>query len=270
MNRVRGQVLSWLMVGACGAVAASACTHDDTTIFVRDVLAPQPVAIGQSCMFTSDPTQPFIESGVLDISFRHDYSATFLVGNQMVPEGNPSTPSTETSFIDIQGAVVRITDSDGNQLTSFTALAGVTIPPAIGTTPTYAPISVTILDQPTVETPSFFDGIFENRDVKRLITYTRFFGKTLGGLSVESNEFEFPVEVCRACLIGFSSADNDPLLPSPNCNGTGASSSTLPVPCVLGQDTTVDCSECAGVADCSPNGPLTTTDAGVAAEAGGD
>lgn len=243
MNRVCGQVLAGLWVAACGGVVVSACTHDDSTIFVRDVLAPQPVAAGQVCSFTSDPTQPFIESGVLDVSLRPQYDATFLVGNQMVPEGNPSTPTTETSFVNIQGAVVRITDSDGDQLNTYTRLAGATLSPASGTTPSYGPISVTILDDVTVNSMS---GLIAIGDTRRLITYTRFFGKTLGGQSVESNEFEFPVDLCRECLISFPVTEQSAQFPTPNCQGSGVTASTLPVPCILGEDTSVDCSVCLG------------------------
>ena len=75
-------------------------------------------------------------------------------------------------------------------------------------------------------------------------SYVRFFGQTLGGESVETNEFGFPVNVCRGCLVAFPRAEMDPNLPEPNCGlaGAASSSSSTSVPCVIGQDLTVDCS----------------------------
>ncbi len=270
MKRVRGRVFVGLMVVGFGGVVAPACAHDDTTIFVRDVLAAMPVAAGQQCVFTSDPSQAFITSGVLDVDFRHTYVAEFLVGNQLVPEANPSTPATETSFVEIQGAVVRITDALGNPLNSYTTLTGTTIPPAVGTTPSYASIGVTILDDATVGGAAVYPAVETGGEIVRLITYVSFFGKTLGGLSVTSNEFEFPVDVCRGCLIGFSPQDISPLFAAPNCVGSGSgTTATESTPCVPGQDSTVDCSECQAIPDCHGAVPAAVLDAGIVDAAGG-
>src|SRR5580658_9870045 len=103
MKRVFGHVLAGLSVLAGGASVTSACVHDDSTIFVFDVLAPQEVSSGETCVYTSDTTQPSIPSGTLDIALTHGYVAEYLVANQMVPQGNPSTPQNETSYVTIQG-----------------------------------------------------------------------------------------------------------------------------------------------------------------------
>ena len=116
MMRVWGHVLAGLSlvagVTAAGSMVA-ACVHDDSTIFVNEVLAPQFVTPGMACTFTADPTQLHITSGALDTGITSSYNAVFLVGNQIVPRGNPNQPQTETSYVNIQGAVVRILDSDG-------------------------------------------------------------------------------------------------------------------------------------------------------------
>jgi len=264
MKRVWGHVLAGLSIAAgvigTGAIVA-ACVHDDSTIFVQGVLAPQFVTAGMTCTYTSDPTQDHITSGVLDTGILDEYTAEFLVGNQIVPQGNPNQPNTETSFVSIQGAVVRILDSAGNQLTSFTQPAAITIPPSSGTTPGYAPIGVTILDPATVQSLGVVSG-----STKRLIPYTRFFGKTLGGDSVESDEFGFPVDVCYGCLITFSSTDVNPLFKFPNCAGNSSSAnSSTSVPCAIGQDFPVDCSNCSTPA-CRPNEGVLASDAGTGSD----
>lgn len=263
MKRVWGHVLAGLSAMTAGGVICSACTHDDSSFFVQDVLAQQLVTVGQQCAYTTDPTQPYISSGVLDVDFRQQYDAEFLVGNQMVPQANASQSRTETAAINIQGAIVRITDSAGNQLTSYTRLTSGTVYPSSGGTPGYLPVSLTILDQGTVSSQTGNIG----GGTVRLITYTRFFGKTLGGQSIESNEFEFPVDVCKGCLIRFSALDINPCFTAPNCigNAAGGASATaqLPTPCIAGQDVGVDCSQCIGtVADCNPPATPTCADAG--------
>ncbi|MGO9839081.1 MAG: hypothetical protein ACLP1X_33275 [Polyangiaceae bacterium] len=259
MKRVCGHVLAGLTVLAGGASMTSACVHDDSTIFVFDVLAPQEVSNGQLCTYNSDTTQNYLSSGTADIDFIDGYVPTYLVGNQMVPQENPSTPQDETSYVTIQGAIVRITDSAGNQLTTFTRLTSGPIPPLSGTTPSFTPISVLTIDHATLDSATV-TSVVTNGGIARLVTYVRFFGQTTGGDSVESGEFEFPVDVCKGCLIAFAPQDISQDYPAPNCAGAIASSTTgsvatLPIPCTPGQDIPIDCSQCQSIPDCSPNGP---------------
>jgi hypothetical protein len=109
-----------------------------------------------------------------------------------------------------------------------------------------------------------------NQGTSRLVTYTKFFGQTTGGDYEESDEFEFPVDICFGCLVGFSAADENPLEPEPNCALAAASgtATSLPVPCVIGQDAVVDCSACQGFAVCRGAAPTPTTDAGTGDAAG--
>ncbi|HSY23111.1 MAG TPA: hypothetical protein VK841_13385 [Polyangiaceae bacterium] len=260
IEHVCGGVFGALLVAGAAAVIVTACTHDDTTVFVHGVLAQPLIAPGQSCTYTSDPTQATISYGRLDVELddTEDYSAEFLVGNQLVPQGNPSAPATETSYVNIQGAVVRITDIDGNQIRTYTQLLGATIPPSTGTTPGYAPMPVTIVDQMVT---GMYGGSLGMGNIVRVITYTRFFGKTLGGQSVESNEFEFPVDLCAGCLISFPLGVTDPnLMPQPNCGfGASSTSTTTSQPCIIGQDDVIPCTVCAGNPFCLSIG---LTDAG--------
>ena len=223
MKRVWGHVWAGLslLAGVAGAGSiVAACVHNDSTIFVEGVLAPQLVTAGMGCTFTGDPTQLHITGGRLDVGLVRSYKAEFLVGNQLVPRGDPNQPDTETSLVVIQGAVVRILKADGTQLSpSFTQPAAITIPPSSGSTPGYAPITMMVIDAASVQSLGLSAA---NPGTTTLVTYTRFFGKTLGGQSVESNEFAFPIDVCFGCLIGFSAADVNPTFKSPNCAGIGS------------------------------------------------
>ena len=250
MKPVWGRVVVGLALAAGGAWAFSACVHDDSTIFVHGVLAPQTGSSSSMvCLYTADPTQPSISSGTVDVALKATYDAVFLIGNQMVSEVNGSQLQTETSIVNIQGAIVRVT-SGNQQLSTYTRLAAATIPPLSGNTPGYAAVGpVTIVDGPALSSASNFLAGMAGGTVTRLVSHVRFFGVTLGGQSVESNEFEFPVDVCFGCLIAFT---NNPLYPTPNCIGTAGSSSTSQaiIPCEPGQDTALDCNACQGLAVC--------------------
>jgi hypothetical protein len=264
MKRVWGHVLTGLvLIAGLGTTSATTpgCVHDDSTIFVSDVLAPQYVSAGMVCTFTADPTQPILAAGALDVGLAGTYQAEFLVGNQIVPRGDPNQPQTETSYVTLSGAVVRIVDSNGNQLTTYTQPAAATIPPSAGTTPGYVSVAVTIIDSTTA------GSFVKVAGTTPLVSYVRFFGHTLGGASVESDEFGFPVNVCYGCLVSFPSAEQDKNLPTPNCALAGATASTTAsVPCIIGQDLVVDCSQCQQDAVCKPNeGSVSVT-----ADAGGD
>jgi hypothetical protein len=252
MKRVWGHVLAGLTLLAGGGAVVSACAHDDSTLFVRNVLAPQLVANGNACVYTDQPTQTFIASGVLDIALRGSYDPAYLVGNQLVPRGDPTAPKTETSYVTIDHAIVRVTESQsGQQISTFTARTSATIAPSSGTTPSYEPIFVTTLD-PSTLADARIANVVSGGGTKKLVTYVRFFGKTLGGQSVESDEFAFPVDVCFGCLVGFSAP----------CTASGGSSQSQPVPCTPGQDQAIDCCNIQTVCRALPFVPTGIFDAG--------
>jgi hypothetical protein len=259
MKRVWGHVLTGLLlVGGAVVAAASipACVHDNSTIFIYDVLAPQFVTSGMTCSFTADPTQPVISQGTLDAALTPEYTAVFLVGNQIVPRGDPTQPHTETSFITIEGAVVTIRDSSGNQLNSFTKPVAATVPPSSGTTPGFASLGLTIVDADTSAT-------LGSAGTDRIVSTVRFFGHTLGGESVESNDFGFPIDVCRGCLVAFpSGADNPMSAIQPNCEFAAAASTSggsMNVPCSPGQDLPISCTSCTQLAVCRGGSGATVT-----------
>lgn len=264
MERVWGHVIrGFLLVAGMGAAAGlvPGCVHDNSTIFVSHVLAPSLVTSGMTCTFTADPTQPSISFGVLDVGLSSVYSPEILVGNQLVPQADPNQPHTETSYVTIEGAVIRIVDASGNQLNTYTKPVATTIPPSSGTTPGYAAIQVTIIDSTTagkLQPPAFGPTI-------PVVSYIRVFGHSLGGESVESNEFGFPVNICKGCLVDFSASDIQSTtigntvvtLPQPNCFGSQSGTTTsmmtstasMSVPCQIGQDLPIPCAACLGKAD---------------------
>ncbi|HXX66248.1 MAG TPA: hypothetical protein VEK07_03650 [Polyangiaceae bacterium] len=253
MKRFWGRALAGAVLVGVPAVFVPACAHDDTTLFVYDVLAQPTVTPGQSCTFTSSVTQPFINGGLLDIDLSVSYEAEFLIGNQMIAQANPNAPKTETSFIQVQGAVVTIKDSTGSQvLAQYTDNSSVTVPPASGGTPGFAPVGITIVDANTV--------LKYGANGLRVLTFTQFFGVTLGGQSVQSNVYEFPVDMCEGCLIDYLNAPGYPL---PNCVNSANVAAPMSEPCIPGQDLAISCLLCLDNTDCNPQvQPFPTPDAG--------
>jgi hypothetical protein len=230
---------------------AAGCVHDDSSFFVQNVIFPQPQGAGTECTFSANPSQLFLSRGTLDTAFRNEYDAEFLLANQLVTESNPTQVQTETSNINIQGAIVRDTDAAGNQLDSFTSLTSGTVYAAVGGTPGYAVSSATVISQKAIQGAGNLAG-----GVKTVVGYVKFFGHTLGGDYIESNEFEFPVDICNGCLVQFAASDIDPCFSNVNCKNAAngmAGSSVTTVPCVIGQDTPVDCSQCLQLSLCNPD-----------------
>lgn len=234
MNRTIGSIL------ACSVaiVVASACVENKQSLQVRGAMAPPVPMMGQGCIYDPQPTSTKLFSGVLDIAFTNQYSPVLLVSNQIIPLGNSTMVRAESSHVQLEGATVRITDAVGNQLNSFTTTGAGFVPASNGTTPGFGAVSVTVIDANTIQGLNIpFRG-----PSRRLITFTKVFGHTLGGVKVEAAEFEFPVDVCNGCLVSFP-ADR-------NCTPSGSASVTSP--CSFGQDQAIDCRLCSGLPACTP------------------
>jgi hypothetical protein len=245
------------------AVLSPACAHDDSSLFLNTVLAPPQGAATGGCIFTADPTQAHLSSGLLDVqtvqAFANSYTAWFLAGNQIIPQGNQQLLDTETSRIIVYQAEVTVTAADGTQLANYTAPGTAEIDPSAGDTPGYAAVSFEIVDPTTIKT---LQGQLKYLEEETILTYTKAVGRTLGGDTVESNTFEFPITVCNGCLVGFDSVNTQITLangtmedsPTPNCCGLEVTSTNTF--CYAGQDSGfVDCHTCLNSAfcRCGPN-----------------
>jgi len=245
--------LSGALLTAGAGVLIPACVHDDSTLFIRSVLAPPQSSGTAGCMYTADPTQPTLSAGEVNVALASRYYAELLVGNQMTPQGDPTQARTETSRIVVDGAVVTLTDANGTQLTAYTTATSQTIDPASGADPSYAVMGVIAVDANTIDrfagcpdmAPSCLnnplpagDAVVTPDSQQQIISNIQVFGKTLGGESVQSNVFEFPINLATGlALVGNV------------INGTCASinssaTSSVTPPCSLGQDQVTDCSLC--------------------------
>jgi hypothetical protein len=239
----RRALVSALAVGAA-AVASPGCAESEAMIFIRQVQAR--VATGSTgCIPDASPSSTFIEEGILDVEFRLQYDAALLVGNQLVPRGNSSQLRTETSRIALQGAVVRVQDSNGVvQWGPVTVPGSGFIDPASGTNPSYGLTDAILLGpEYGARLQAELSGMPGLR--RHLTAIVKVFGRTLGGLNVDSGEWQFPLTVCFGCLLTFPREAEDPkVMPRPNCMASATTGTTILSPCAVGQDDKVDCRVC--------------------------
>ncbi len=257
MKRVLGHIIAGTMLLGLTGAMTSACSDNFTSVIIHAVLAP-PTATGGTCLYSADPSQPVVTSGVMDVAFTQLYSPSILVGNQMLTRASRDNVRTETNRVLIKGVIAKVTGSNGEQLSNFTRLASVVIDPTNSADTTYQAMSVTVVDATAVKAIAKDLRIGE---VRRVVTTFKLYGETLGHTEVESNEYEFPVDICYGCLVAFPPESEDAAARKAtgkrNCDGGNAAAgaaSTLLTPCVGGQDQPADCRLCVSSNDiCDPD-----------------
>ncbi len=224
--------------------------EDDQSIFIRNAIAPPAARNGGSCLYTGDPSQPGLFGGVLDVAVRTNYELTVLVGSQLIARADPAQPRAESNRVKLNGAVVRVTDANGIQLGEFTSLGSGFVNPLTGADPGFGPFNFTAIDAPTLARIVGGANLSDqaNPFSKLVIVNAKVFGATLGGVDLESGEFQFRVQVCNKCLLSFATGD-DPLTEGIDCNlsttTAGAAAGAAPVlPCNPGQDEATPCEVC--------------------------
>jgi hypothetical protein len=239
MNRLCARALTTTALAALAGFVFPACAHDDASLFIRHVMAPPTTqAAGGGCIYQSDPAQPYINQGKVDAAIASSYSPVVLVANQLTSRGSTEDVRAETSRVTIQGAIVRVVDPvDGSVQMDNTVLAAATLDPGTGTTPSYAAIGITMMNSVAL---AHFDPGTKGAPSRLAVAYVKVFGQTLGGQSLESNEFQFPISVCHGCLVVIPA---DAFLNS-WCSQSHPASSTVVSPCQIGQDQAIDCSLC--------------------------
>lgn len=247
MKRLLGQTLAVVSVGVLATALMPACAENDSSMFVRMAIAP-PQNRQNGCVYTSDPTQPFLSSGTLDVAILAKdptYIVELLVGSQLFDRGDQKFTRAEPNRTHVNGAVVRVTDANGGQLSEFTSLTSAFIEPQANNTPGYSPARVQALDAATARKVSA--GLAPGSDTL-VVANIKVFGTTLGGVDLESGEFQFPIRVCNGCLLSFNGGD-DPATPGRDCSLPLPEQSNLPIPCRPGQDEGTLCQYCRDYSD---------------------
>lgn len=244
---VRSLLVTATIGGALALGVAPGCADNDSSLFIRQAQVPVAGQQGAACTIDGSPTSLFITKGVLDVAFSTQYTAFLLVGSQLVQRGDPTTMKSETSRIHLEGTEVRLEDASGTTIAGpFTVPGSGFIDPASGGTPSFGLMDSVLVDSRTGQALRSQLTSQPRGTLRRLTAHVKAFGTTLGGVSVESGDFSFPIDACYGCLVSFPPEANLPgTQPQPNCLApTTAGSSNFVTPCYMGQDTPIDCRLC--------------------------
>jgi hypothetical protein len=217
-----------------------ACTDENTTLFIRgnvQVTAP-------SCVARGDSNSVLLGIGTMDVAFTTEYTAALLVGSQLAPRGAKSRLVTESMRLELHGAEVTLSDLEGKVIEPGFSVPGTGfVDPNSSDAPGYGVMFATLIPATVgsrLQSQLRAGGLGASKTV---IADVRVFGNTLGGLSIESGSFTYPIRVCYGCSVLFPlealMADADGKL------ACIASAQSVPFDiCALGQDSMIDCRLC--------------------------
>jgi len=218
-----------------GVMAVSGgCTEDQTGFFILGNVAVD----APECVARADTSSALISSGVLDVALKPDYEASLLVGSQLAPRGDKANLRTETMITTITGAEVQLFTDTGTLDTEFTVPAAGVILPDSGNDPGFGIITATLI--PAASGIALAGELNNPAEVRTRVAKVTVFGKTIGGLEVETAPLSYVIRVCEGCLVDFPASAYDP---SAGCVPSSTGESIVP-PCRTGQDDVVDCRYC--------------------------
>jgi hypothetical protein len=255
MKRIWGHVVSVLVVGMAVSAVVPACATNDQTIFIKGALAPSLNRTNGICTYTNDATQPGLFQARLDLGLADSYFAILLVGNQLISRSDPQNNRAESNRVHINGAVVRVTETDGSLIREFTSPSTGFADPGNNGAAEYGVIGVVGLDAPTRDL--ILPTLPNRRVSKTVLMNFKAFGTSLGGEDVESGEYQLPMQVCNGCLVDFTTGNDDTAMEQPNCAKVATqSAATNTTPCFTGQDEMVKCETCVKTRPaCNPQTP---------------
>jgi hypothetical protein len=246
MQRILGHVLTVASLAVLASAVAPACAANDQSIYIHHTLAPPLNRQNGVCTYEPDPTSTFLAEGTLDVLVRDSYNAYLLVGSQLISRGSTVQVRAESNRAHLNGAVVTVTETSGAFLGSFTATGTGFVDPQGSDAASFGLLGVTLIDAPTT---AKIAASLQANQTKLVLANVKAFGTTLGGVDLESGGYQFPIRVCKGCLISFVGGD-DPASPGKDCNlplggGSSSGTSSVTIPCQIGQDEMTPCQLCA-------------------------
>lgn len=228
------------------ALSSSACVDNDSSLFVMGVFNLS----STQCLADPSDNAVLLPQGVLDRAFARSYRAALLVGSHLTERGSREKLRTETSRLQIEGAHVQVFGTTGGSVSFDTPATGLANP-ASGTDPGVSVVFAQFIRPEDMGDPDNPDDYGVLGPPGQIIVRVRIFGTTLGGQEIESGAYDFPILVCRGCLVTYppdaavpNTTPNSPYLCSADVDT--AQESTI---CYLGQDDAIPCTYCASYDD---------------------
>jgi hypothetical protein len=230
------------------AITSWGCTDETTGFFIQgNVLTEAP-----ACVARAESSSTLLLTGLLDVALRSDYTANLLVGSQLAPRGDKTNLRTETMITNITGAEVHLFTDTGANVLEFTVPAVGTILPEASSDPGLGIVTATLVPA-SMRTDLVNELLDSGQPLITRVAEVSVFGKTIGGLEIESSPFTYLIRVCYGCLVEFP-AEAQGAVNTFEC--TSALDEAPVTPCRPGQDEGVDCRLCqsANEACLFPNG----------------
>lgn len=249
MSRILGRFASIFGVAFVTAVSATACTDDESeSVFIRGLLAPPTTRTTGGCTYSADPSQGMLFEGRLDVLVSKTYTGVMLVGSQLSARGDQNTNRAESNRLNIREVEVEVTDSSGaRRISAFTAPSSGLIDPQANNAASYGAVGATILDAKT--TDALLESLTESGSSRTVLAFIRVKGTTLAGTEIKSGAFQFPIRVCRGCLVDRSTG-YDPATGTVDCKQPLTLGTGTVMPCKPGQDEPTPCQFCIDTGEC--------------------
>ena len=193
----------WSLLIGVGLLGA--CAQDNPTAIVAGVLAPE-----EDCSYSSS-SEVFLLDGAYDISPGTDdvcqkpYQAGLQVNSFLIARGSPQgpPPRAETAILQMNTAEVSLKAVDGSLIAigggklpnPFSVTTHATIFPAADNSPGRAVASVELIPAAYAQHLAKFAS--PQQTITADITL---FGRTTGGIDIETADFQFPISICDGCL----------------------------------------------------------------------
>lgn len=219
-------------IGLLLLCAGSGCTDEQSGLFIQGNAARQP----PGCEVRAEASATMLGYGVLDVGLKLDYDASLLVGSQLTPRADKPNLRTETMITVVSGAEVHLFDDEGQPVLEFTVPASGVIQPDEGAAAGFGIINATLIPQTRGE--RLRTELLPGQSVTQ-VAEVSVFGKTVGGLELESAKLRYVIKVCLGCLVSFPTE----ALSAGQC--TRVDEAPDDIPCNAGQDAAVDCRLCA-------------------------
>lgn len=225
-----------VLLGLTGMVG---CSEEETGLFILGNVALS----APECIARAEGGSTLLINGLLDVALRPDYEATLLVGSQLTPRGDKVNLRTETMITTVTGAEVHLfTDTGEPDANSpeFTVPASGVIRPDASDDAGFGIVTATLI--PAATGIQLASELTNRAEIRTRVAQVSVFGKTIGGVEVETAPHSYVIRVCEGCLISFPAE----AISTQDQSCFGSAGDTGDPPCRLGQDDAVDCRLCSG------------------------
>lgn len=230
MMRLTGPTIAVAFAALVTVAVAPGCRESESSLVLLKAVNP---AKPPDCTISGEEGQLARDEGYLDLSARRTHIMASVIKNQLTSLEDPDKGRTETATIMVEGATVRVEDTQGKVYGQYTDDGVVSIKPG-GGTQAYSTMVVNT-DVGNALAKEFDEN--KNLQEKVVISYVSVFGRTLGGVFVKSNEFRYPITVCNGCLRAYVKVEAG----RPVCDGAIEATDKDKLPCIPGQDQPFDC-----------------------------